>query len=67
MLYTDGLTESRRDPLEGEVRLVEAARRHPHPTGLVPSAIAANMLADTLHDDDTVAIAVRLLPPPPPG
>ncbi len=67
LLYTDGLTESRRDPLEGEVRLVEAARRHhPHPTGLVPSAIAADMLADTLYDDDTVAIAVRLLPPPPP-
>lgn len=28
MLYTDGLTESRRDPIEGEARLVKTAQAH---------------------------------------
>ncbi|WP_444852370.1 PP2C family protein-serine/threonine phosphatase [Streptomyces sp. NPDC000229] len=66
LLYTDGLTESRRDPLEGEARLIEAARRHqPHPTAIIPSAIASDMLTSALHNDDTLAIAARLLPPPP--
>ncbi|MFV0126693.1 PP2C family protein-serine/threonine phosphatase [Streptomyces sp. HMX112] len=64
LLYTDGLTESRRDPLEGEARLIEATRRHhPHPTAIIPSAIASDMLTGSLHQDDTLAVAARLLPP----
>ncbi|GGU49891.1 potassium-transporting ATPase subunit B [Streptomyces lavendofoliae] len=65
LLYTDGLTESRRDPVEGEARLIDAARRHrSHPTAVIPGAIASDMLGDALHNDDTLAIAARLLPHP---
>ncbi|MFH8796587.1 PP2C family protein-serine/threonine phosphatase [Streptomyces sp. NPDC017941] len=60
LLYTDGLTESRRDPLEGEARLSAAARRH---AGLsatrLTGEIAKEMHAVILHADDTLALAVR--------
>jgi serine phosphatase RsbU (regulator of sigma subunit) len=60
VLYTDGLTESRRDPREGEQRLVETARRHRHlPIEKIPGAIAADMHTVILHPDDTVALTVR--------
>ncbi|MEU2114235.1 PP2C family protein-serine/threonine phosphatase [Streptomyces sp. NPDC016459] len=61
VLYTDGLTESRRDTYEGESRLLQSARRHRGlPTDRIPAAIARDMLTDVLHKDDTLAIAVRL-------
>ncbi|HEX5566826.1 MAG TPA: SpoIIE family protein phosphatase [Streptomyces sp.] len=61
VLYTDGLTESRRDPREGEARLIEAARRHAgKPIADVPGAIAEDMHTIILHPDDTLALAVRL-------
>ncbi|MER7109898.1 PP2C family protein-serine/threonine phosphatase [Streptomyces sp. NPDC000229] len=60
VLYTDGLTESRRDPREGEQRLARAARRHRHrPIEEVPAAIADDMHTVILHPDDTVALTVR--------
>ncbi|MDK1471967.1 SpoIIE family protein phosphatase [Streptomyces sp. 549] len=60
LLYTDGLTESRRDPAEGEARLVESARRHRHrPAAEIPGAVAADMHTVILHADDTLALAVR--------
>ncbi|MEU6081603.1 PP2C family protein-serine/threonine phosphatase [Streptomyces sp. NPDC047108] len=61
VLYTDGLTESRRDPLEGETRLIEAARKHA--IGAIediPGAIAEDMHTVILHPDDTLALAVRV-------
>ncbi|GAA2433882.1 PP2C family protein-serine/threonine phosphatase [Streptomyces macrosporus] len=61
VLYTDGLTESRRDPREGEERLIEAARRHAHrPIEEIPGAIAEDMHTIILHPDDTLALAVRV-------
>ncbi len=67
VLYTDGLTESRRDPLEGEARLIRAATRHARrPIRDVPSAIADDMHTVILHPDDTLALAVRALPRPVP-
>ncbi|WP_328310684.1 serine/threonine-protein phosphatase [Streptomyces sp. NBC_00442] len=67
VLYTDGLTESRRNPLEGEERLVEAARRHAsEPLAGIPAAIAADMRSLVLHPDDTLALAIRI-PHPSPG
>ncbi len=66
ILYTDGLTESRRDPCEGELRLVEAARRHAGcPLADLPSAIAADMHTVVLHPDDTLALAIRRTHPSP--
>ncbi|MGW7417498.1 PP2C family protein-serine/threonine phosphatase [Streptomyces sp. NPDC054863] len=60
VLYTDGLTESRRDPREGEQRLLETALRHRHlPIEEIPGAIAADMHTVILHPDDTVALTVR--------
>ncbi|GAA2410715.1 PP2C family protein-serine/threonine phosphatase [Streptomyces glaucosporus] len=64
VLYTDGLTESRRDPREGEKRLVEAVRRHAdRPIREIPGAIAEDMHTIILHPDDTLALAVRVLRP----
>lgn len=61
VLYTDGLTESRKDPLEGEVRLVESAVRHRRrPIEEIPEAIAEDMHTVVLHPDDTLALALRL-------
>ncbi|WP_413790157.1 PP2C family protein-serine/threonine phosphatase [Streptomyces paromomycinus] len=63
VLYTDGLTESRRDPREGEQRLAESARRHrDRPVREIPGAIAEDMHTVILHSDDTLALAVRLTP-----
>ncbi|MFD5097456.1 PP2C family protein-serine/threonine phosphatase [Streptomyces albidochromogenes] len=60
ILYTDGLTESRRDPIEGEERLIEAARRYADsPLAGIPSSLAADMRAVVLHPDDTLALAIR--------
>ncbi|MFD5099980.1 PP2C family protein-serine/threonine phosphatase [Streptomyces albidochromogenes] len=60
VLYTDGLTESRRDPCEGERRLAEAARRHANrPLDEIPAAVVADMHTLVLHSDDTVALTVR--------
>ncbi|RLL66087.1 PP2C family protein-serine/threonine phosphatase [Streptomyces sp. Z26] len=59
--YTDGLTESHRDPLEGERRLHEAARRERgRPTAELPGRLAELMHTEVLHHDDTLALAVRL-------
>ena len=61
LLYTDGLTESRRDPVEGESRLIEAAYEHLlAPIEEIPGAIADDMHTVILHPDDTLALAVRL-------
>ncbi|MBT2526300.1 serine/threonine-protein phosphatase [Streptomyces sp. ISL-99] len=61
ILYTDGLTESRRDPIEGEQRLIEAARRHAaRPLAEIPSSLAAEMRSVVLHPDDTLALAIRV-------
>ncbi|MGY1452856.1 PP2C family protein-serine/threonine phosphatase [Streptomyces sp. SS8] len=63
ILYTDGLTESRKDPREGEKRLIEASRRHAdRPITEVPGAIAEDMHTVILHPDDTLALAVRVPP-----
>ncbi|MER7660865.1 SpoIIE family protein phosphatase [Streptomyces sp. NPDC096193] len=60
ILYTDGLTECRRDPYEGEAALMTSALRHrARPTDHIPGAIAADILVDVLHSDDTLAIAAR--------
>ncbi|MET9496139.1 PP2C family protein-serine/threonine phosphatase [Streptomyces sp. NPDC006552] len=60
VLYTDGLTESRRDPYEGERRLVSAAVRHRgRPTEEIPGALAEEMHTVILHPDDTLALTVR--------
>ncbi|MFG2862270.1 PP2C family protein-serine/threonine phosphatase [Streptomyces sioyaensis] len=65
ILYTDGLTESRRDPREGEARLIAAAQRHmKRPIDEIPGAIAQDMHTVILHFDDTLALAVRLAPTP---
>ncbi|MFI0777916.1 PP2C family protein-serine/threonine phosphatase [Streptomyces sp. NPDC021212] len=61
LLYTDGLTESRRDPVEGEKRLIEAVYEHLHaPIEEIPGAIADDMHTVILHPDDTLALAVRV-------
>ncbi|WAP57639.1 PP2C family protein-serine/threonine phosphatase [Streptomyces sp. S465] len=61
VLYTDGLTESRRDPIEGEKRLIEAAHKQlQSPIEEVPGAIAEDMHTVILHPDDTLAMAVRV-------
>ncbi|THA27171.1 serine/threonine-protein phosphatase [Streptomyces sp. RKND-216] len=61
LLYTDGLTESRRDPVEGEARLVTAAVEHrERPIEEVPGAVADAMHTVVLHPDDTLALAMRL-------
>ncbi|MCY0939839.1 PP2C family protein-serine/threonine phosphatase [Streptomyces antarcticus] len=65
LLYTDGLTESRKDVEEGEIRLVQAARTHAHlPLAGIPTAIAADMHTIVLHADDTLAMALRITLPP---
>ncbi|MEU8489475.1 PP2C family protein-serine/threonine phosphatase [Streptomyces sp. NPDC048641] len=60
ILYTDGLTESRRDPVEGELRLVAAARLLAgSPLAELPGALAAQMHTVMLHPDDTLALVIR--------
>ncbi|WP_328317322.1 PP2C family protein-serine/threonine phosphatase [Streptomyces sp. NBC_00388] len=64
VLYTDGLTESRRDPLEGEARLRASAGRHlEKPIAEIPGAIAGDMLTVVLHPDDTLALTARISAP----
>ncbi|GAA1965197.1 hypothetical protein GCM10009754_41490 [Amycolatopsis minnesotensis] len=61
MLYTDGLTESRKDFTEGEDRLrhiVSGVRALP--TADIPATIAERMHDIVLHTDDTVLLAIRL-------
>lgn len=66
LLYTDGLTESRRDILEGEIRLVQAAQTHAcRALADIPAAIAADMHTIVLHADDTLALALRITAPLP--
>ncbi|MEW2219009.1 PP2C family protein-serine/threonine phosphatase [Streptomyces sp. NPDC006990] len=61
VLYTDGLTESRKDPLEGEARLADSAARHRRrPIEEIPESIAGDMHTVVLHPDDTLALALRL-------
>ncbi len=68
MLYTDGLTESRRDPIEGEARLVKSAQAHAgRPVQEIPGAVAADMHTVILHPDDTLALAVRRVENQPGG
>ncbi|NGO74342.1 serine/threonine-protein phosphatase [Streptomyces sp. YC504] len=68
VLYTDGLTESRRDPIEGEARLAAAASRLRRlPIAEFPGAVAAELHTRILHSDDTLALAVRRTMPTPGG
>lgn len=61
VLYTDGLTESRRDPIEGEARLIDSARKRLRdPTASIPGAVARDMRTVVLHPDDTLALVVRM-------
>ncbi|MFB7984162.1 PP2C family protein-serine/threonine phosphatase [Streptomyces vinaceus] len=61
LLYTDGLTESRRDICEGEIRLIRAAQAHAHRVlADIPTAIAADMHTIVHHADDTLALALRI-------
>ncbi len=61
ILYTDGLTESRRDPIEGERRLIETARRHAsRQLAEIPGSLAADTRSVVLHSDDTLALAIRI-------
>ncbi|MFE5505015.1 PP2C family protein-serine/threonine phosphatase [Amycolatopsis japonica] len=65
LLYTDGLTESRKNHQEGEGRLLAAARRHAgESTATIPHTLAAEMHDIVLHADDTVVIAIRRKPAP---
>ncbi|MFD6434602.1 PP2C family protein-serine/threonine phosphatase [Streptomyces venezuelae] len=66
LLYTDGLTESRRDPCEGEARLKDSLCRHrAEPTERIPGLVAEELVSEVLHQDDTLAIAVRRTGPDP--
>ncbi|WP_256107217.1 PP2C family protein-serine/threonine phosphatase [Streptomyces sp. ODS05-4] len=66
LLYTDGLTESRRHVLEGERRLLDTVREHrARPTASLPHLVATAMLSGATHLDDTLAIAVRFTGPGP--
>ncbi|MGW7312871.1 PP2C family protein-serine/threonine phosphatase [Streptomyces sp. NPDC054865] len=61
LLYTDGLTESRKDAIEGEIRLVRAVRAHARlPLTDIPHAVAVDMHTIVFHADDTLAMAVRI-------
>jgi len=60
VLYTDGLIESRKNHAEGEIRLLDAARRNAaRDTSAIPGSLATQMLDVVLHADDTVVIALR--------
>ncbi|MEV6913174.1 PP2C family protein-serine/threonine phosphatase [Amycolatopsis sp. NPDC051071] len=65
VIYTDGLVESRKDFVEGEGRLLAAARRNAgRPTAQIPDLLTAEMHDIVLHADDTVVIAIRYRQPP---
>ncbi|MEU4719572.1 PP2C family protein-serine/threonine phosphatase [Nonomuraea dietziae] len=61
LLYTDGLTESRRDLDEGERLLMSSALRHAHlPLPELIAAIVADLHSVILHADDTLLLGIRL-------
>jgi len=63
VFYTDGITEHARDPIAGELELVEAARYvHGRPHVDAAGAIALHVLARGRGDDDAAAIVLRTLP-----
>jgi serine phosphatase RsbU (regulator of sigma subunit) len=63
VLYTDGITEHARDPVRGEVELLDAARRSlENPELDAARAIAGRMLHPVRGDDDASVMALRLLP-----
>jgi len=63
VFYTDGITEHARDPIRGELELVEAARYvHGRPHLDAASAIARHVLSAGRGDDDAAAIVLRSLP-----
>ncbi len=63
VLYTDGITEHRRDPIRGEVELVEAARyAHGRPDLNAACAVAQHVFARGRGDDDAAAIGLRTTP-----
>ncbi|OZM71198.1 translation initiation factor IF-2 [Amycolatopsis antarctica] len=65
LLYTDGLTESRKDLDEGERRLLAATRRHAAmDTARLPASIVEEMHTEVLHQDDTLLLALRYTGPP---
>jgi serine phosphatase RsbU (regulator of sigma subunit) len=64
LLYTDGITEHRRDPVGGELELVEAARAVYHRPELnAARAIARRVFMTSRGEDDAAAIGIRTLPP----
>jgi serine phosphatase RsbU (regulator of sigma subunit) len=63
VFYTDGITEHARDPIAGELELIEAARYvHDRPHVDAAGAIAQHVLAGGRGDDDAAAIVLRTLP-----
>jgi serine phosphatase RsbU (regulator of sigma subunit) len=63
VLYTDGITEHDRDPVRGELELVEAARfAYDRPHLYAARAIARRVLNACRGDDDAAAIALRTIP-----
>ncbi len=65
VFYTDGITEHARDPIRGELELMEAARYvHGRPHLDAAGAIARHVLAGKRGDDDAAAIVLRTLPAP---
>jgi serine phosphatase RsbU (regulator of sigma subunit) len=68
VLYSDGITEHDRDPVAGEVELVEAAWfAFERPELHSARAIAHRVLARKRGDDDVAAIVLRLGATPSPG
>jgi serine phosphatase RsbU (regulator of sigma subunit) len=63
ILYTDGITEHRRDPIGGEQELVEAARAiYARPPRDLAGAIARHVLQRRRGSDDAAAIGLRTSP-----
>ena len=60
-LYTDGVTEHARDPIQGEVELVRAARFvYERPELDATQGIASLVFATARGDDDAAMLALRL-------
>ena len=68
LLYSDGLVERRKEPLEaGLRRLADAARSVAHlPAEDVCAALVAKLGVDETRDDDVAVLAVRLAATPSP-
>jgi len=61
-LYTDGVTEHARDPIQGEVELVRAARFvYERPELDATQGIASLVFATARGDDDAAMLALRLM------